>query len=195
MFQVGVTGGIGSGKTVVCSILEALGVPVYHADREARRLMNTHPGLKEGIERLMGEGAYLESELDRRFVGERVFGDPGLLEQVNGLVHPVVREDFRHWAMEHADLPYVVEEAAILFESGAHKSFDHTVLVYAPSDLRILRVMERDGVSETEVHRRMIHQMDEEEKRTLADEVIINDGREMLLPQVIAMHQRIINRR
>ena len=195
MYQIGITGGIGSGKTLVCSVIETLGVPVYYADREAKRLMNSHPVLRESIEGLLGKEAYRDGELDRRYVGRRVFGNRDLLEQLNSLVHPAVREDYRSWVDGWSEVPYVVEEAAILFESGANRNLDITVLVYAPSELRIRRVMQRDGVSKEEVQRRMLHQMDEEEKRILADEVIVNDDREMLLPQIIALHEKILKRR
>ena len=195
MYQIGITGGIGSGKTLVCSVIETLGVPVYYADREAKRLMNSHPVLKESIEGLLGKEAYRDGELDRRYVGRRVFGNRDLLEQLNSLVHPAVREDYQSWVDGWSEVPYVVEEAAILFESGANRNLDITVLVYAPSELRIRRVMQRDGVSKEEVQRRMLHQMDEEEKRILADEVIVNDDREMVLPQIIALHEKILKRR
>ena len=195
MYQAGITGGIGSGKTLVCSVFETIGVPVYYADQEAKRLMNRHPVLKESIEGLLGKEAYRDGELDRRYVGRRVFGNRDLLEQLNSLVHPAVREDYRNWVDGWSEVPYVVEEAAILFESGANRNLDITVLVYAPSELRIRRVMQRDGVSKEEVQRRMLHQMDEEEKRILADEVIVNDDREMLLPQIIALHEKILKRR
>jgi dephospho-CoA kinase len=193
MYQVGITGGIGSGKTLVCSIIERLGIPVYYADREAGRLMNTHGVLKEAIKGLLGEEAYRDGEIDRRFVGSRVFGQRELLGKLNGLVHPVVREDYRRWVTGWSGVPYVVEEAAILIESGASRFLDRTVLVCAPSELRIRRVMERDGVKKEEVELRMMHQMNEEEKRVLADEVIVNDDRHMLLPQIIALHEKIIN--
>jgi dephospho-CoA kinase len=192
MYQVGITGGIGSGKTLVCSVLESLGVEVYYADREARRLMNDHGMLKGAIIELLGSRAY-SGELDRQYVASRVFGNRELLEKLNSLVHPVVREDYRNWVKERPEgMPYVVEEAAILLESGASRFLDETVLVYAPSELRIRRVMERDGVSREEVERRMMHQMDEEEKRVLADRVLVNDDREMLLPGVVALHQDIL---
>ena len=193
MYLLGVTGGIGSGKTLVCSILEKLGIPVYCADSEAKRLMNDDRDLAGGIKELLGEGAYLGSSLNSGFVAERVFGDNALLEKLNHLVHPVVRKDFAAWVNLQKNVPYVVEEAAILFESGAAGFLDGSVLVYAPVELRIKRVMERDGVDEASVRRRMSHQMDEEEKMKLADHVIYNDGDKMLLPQVIALHDILLN--
>jgi dephospho-CoA kinase len=195
MYQLGITGGIGSGKTLVCRVFESLGIPVYYADVEAKRLMNSHPVLKESIHGLLGREAYRNGDLDRRYVGSRVFGDRDLLEKLNSLVHPVVREDYRSWVSGKSGVPYVVEEAAILIESGASRFLDMTVLVYAPLELRIRRVMQRDGMEKAEVERRMMHQMDEEEKLVLADEVIVNDDREMLLPQIISLHHKLINRK
>ena len=195
MFKVGITGGIGSGKTLVCSVLESLGVPIYSADSKARRLMNENPVLKSSIEALLGREAYIEGELDRRFVARKVFGNPILLDKLNQLVHPAVRDDFHSWSLTWPEASYVVEEAAILFESGASSHLDMSVLVYAPIHIRILRVMQRDGVDREDVERRMEHQMDEEEKRVLADEVICNDEKSMLLPQIIALHNTILKTR
>jgi dephospho-CoA kinase len=195
MYQIGVTGGIGSGKTLVCSILEVLGIPVYYADIEARKLMNSDPALKEGITGLFGDDAFLEGKLDRKFVGSKVFGHPEMLKSLNNLVHPAVRKDYKRWVSGRKGVPYVVEEAAILFESGAQQFLDMSVLVYAPRELRVGRVIARDGVEREEVLRRMSHQMDEKEKRDLADEVIINDNSRMLVPQVVALHEKIVNRK
>ena len=194
MIRVGITGGIGSGKSLVCSVLEACGVPVYYADSEARRLMNADSSLREAIKDLLGENAYRDGELDRQMVGERVFGDSGLLEKLNALVHPVVGDDFHTWCTRWEGVSYVVEEAAILFESGASRHLDMSVLVYAPSQLRIKRVMERDGASRREVEQRMQMQMDEEEKLKLADRVIFNDGKNLLLPQIVDLHEDLIKR-
>ncbi|MFH0758793.1 MAG: dephospho-CoA kinase [Bacteroidota bacterium] len=192
MYQVGITGGIGSGKTLVCSVLNVLGIPVYHADMEARRIMNEDPVLKASIEGLLGKEAYRDGMLDRRLVGNMVFGNRNLLEQLNKLVHPVVREDYCKWVSGWSDVPYVVEEAAILFESGANRMIDKTVLVYAPYELRIKRVMNRDSVTAENVKKRMMHQMDEEQKRMLADEIIVNDDCQMLVPQVVSLHEGIL---
>jgi dephospho-CoA kinase len=191
MFQVGLTGGIGSGKTLVCNILEKLGIPVYDADSQARRIMDEDSRLRKEIVELFGEEAYLDGRLNRRYLAGRVFGDQQMLKKLNKLVHPAVRKDYSRW-VEHQSAPYVVEEAAILFESGADRFMNMTVLVYAPVDLRISRVMKRDRVEEGKVLERMRHQMDEEEKRKRADKVIINDEKELLLPQIIAIHHEIL---
>ena len=195
MFQVGLTGGIGSGKTLVCSIFEKLGVPVYHADEAARRLMNNDAQLMEGIRKMFGDQAYGSEGLNRPFLAGLVFGDEERLSGLNGLVHPAVREDFKSWAGQHKDAAYVIEEAAILFESGASKEMDLTVLVYAPQEIRIRRVMERDGVSREEVLKRMGHQMNEEKLLKMADHRLLNDGTAMILPQVIELHNGILNRK
>jgi dephospho-CoA kinase len=194
MFQVGLTGGIGSGKTLVCGVLEKLGVAVYYADEQARRLMDEDQELKGRIVDFFGEEAYIDGALNRPFLAGRIFGDDQLLYMLNHLVHPVVRRDYTGWLERQKEVPYVVEEAAILFESGAARWLDLKVLVYAPELLRISRVMRRDGMDEMQVRERMKHQMDEEEKRALADMVIINDETEMLLPRIIEVHQEILKR-
>ena len=192
MFRVGLTGGIGSGKTLICSILEKLGIPVYYADAEAKRLMNHHPDLKRKILDLLGEKAYKGESLDRKYLAERLFGNEALLASMNSVVHPAVREDFKRWSDQQKEVPYVVEEAAILFESGAHKEFDQTVLVCAPEEIRIRRVMERDKCDRESVLRRISHQESEEELTKLADHILINDGQQMILPQVIELHNKLI---
>lgn len=192
MLKVGITGGIGSGKTLVCSILEKLGVPVYSADIEARRLMNTDHVLREGIVELFGDKAYNTDGLDTFYLASSVFGDSKNLSSLNELVHPAVRKDFNRWATLYTGEPYVVEEAAILFESGAVLEMDLTVLVYAPEELRIGRVMERDQAKREAVIGRMSHQMSEEDKLKMSDHIIFNDEVQMLLPQVIEVHNKIV---
>ncbi len=195
MFKLGLTGGIGSGKTLVCSVLEKLGVPVYYADIKARNLMNSDTDLQAGIVNMFGERAYTKEGLNRAFLAESVFGDQERLSRLNKLVHPVVRADFISWVARQGRTAYVVEEAAILFESGASLEMDLSVLVYAPQEIRIRRVMERDHLERDAVLKRMEHQISEEEKKKLADHVINNDGTAMLLPQVIELHKRILNSR
>ncbi len=194
MFRLGITGGIGSGKSFVCSILEKFGVPVYYADKEARRLMNTRVDLKRAIKDIFGEEIYHDGELDRQEMGSRIFGQPEMLDKINRMVHPVVREDFFKWSEAWENVPYVIEEAAILFESGAASEMDASVLIYAPKQLRIERVMARDGLSRSEVEKRINMQMDEEEKKRLADRVILNDEKKFLLPQLVALHEDIKSR-
>lgn len=194
MVQLGLTGGIGSGKTLVCSVLEKFGVPVYYADTEARRLLNSDEELHRNIVDVFGREVYNGNSLNREVLADKVFGNPVMLAKLNALVHPAVRKDYSHWVELQKSAPYVVEEAAILFESGASKFLDATVLIYAPEMVRILRVMQRDGVDEESVRRRMKHQMDEEEKKKLADQIIYNDEKEMLLPQIVELHNRILKK-
>jgi len=193
MFKLGLTGGIGSGKTLVCQIFEKLGVPVYYADTAARLLMNTDAELKSGIKLMFGEQAFGRDGLDRQYLADSVFGDHGKLSVLNRLVHPAVRKDFIRWTDLQMESPYVIEEAAILFESGASIEMNLSVLVYAPEELRISRVMKRDGVGREAVLKRMGHQLGEEELMEKADHVLINDGTQMLLTQVIELHNKILN--
>jgi dephospho-CoA kinase len=195
MYQLGLTGGIGSGKTLVCSILEKLGVPVYYADSAARRLMNSDEELNKNIVGIFGAEVYNGASLNRDLLARKVFGNQEMLEKLNAMVHPAVRKDYSGWVESQKGAPYVVEEAAILFESGADRLLNGSVLVYAPVALRIQRVMKRDGVDEESVRSRMMHQMDEDKKKERADHVIYNDEKEMLLPQVIALHNKVLNTR
>jgi dephospho-CoA kinase len=195
MLKVGLTGGIGSGKTLVCSVLEKLGVAVYYADLEARRLMSSDSELVLQISGLFGNKAYKGGCLNREFLAQRVFKDKELLTRLNELVHPAVRKDFSRWASEQKPAFYVVEEAAILFESGSDRNMDLTVGVFAEKELRVQRVMQRDGIAREQVRMRMNSQMNEKEKMEKADIVINNDGKLMILPQIINMHNAILKRR
>ena len=190
MYRVGLTGGIGSGKSLICSILEKLGVSVYYADAEARSLMDSDPVLKVKIVGLFGEQAYSGGSLDRQYLAGRLFGDAELLASMNTVVHPAVREDFKRWADLQKGVPYVVEEAAILFESGAYHNVDVAVLVIAPTDLRIERVAARDGSTREEILQRMNNQWTQERKAKLADHIINNDGAQLIIPQVLELHKR-----
>ena len=192
--KVGLTGGIGSGKTLVCSVLEKLGVAVYYADSEARRLMNSDPELEHQISGLFGNKAYEGGSLNREFLAQRVFKDKELLTRLNELVHPAVQKDFSRWASEQKPAFYVVEEAAILFESGSDRNMDLTVGVFSEKELRVQRVMQRDGIAREQVRMRMNSQMNEKEKMERADMVIYNDGKLMILPQIINMHNAILKR-
>jgi dephospho-CoA kinase len=133
----------------------------------------------------------MEGQLNRKYLAEQLFGDAALLAKMNALVHPVVRADFKSWSHQQKDVPYVMEEAAILFESGAFRELDRTVLVYAPEEIRIRRVMERDGCDRESVIKRMKHQLNEEKKKELADHILVNDGEQMLLYQVIELHNKL----
>ncbi len=195
MIVLGITGGIGSGKSLVASILSRTGIPVYYADDRARALMNTNPTLIEAIKDLLGQEAYSEDgTLNRAFVGAQVFGDSEKLTRLNAIVHPATGKDFYDWVenCKSAGHPLVAKEAAILFESGAYLACDQVVTVYAPSAIRIERVMNRDGASREEVLARMSKQWSEWKKIRRSDWMIINDGNHTLIPQVLEMRRAIL---
>ncbi|MBK6948639.1 MAG: dephospho-CoA kinase [Haliscomenobacter sp.] len=193
MLHVGITGGIGSGKTTVCKIFEILGIPVYYADERAKWLMEHQASLVQGILGLLGQEAYTgEGKLNRSWISGKVFGNPELLSQLNALVHPAVAQDGFDWQDRQTDCPYTLKEAALLFESGSYLLLDKTIVVTAPLELRIKRVMDRDGVPRQAVQERIDRQMPEEDKVRKADYVIHNDGQRLLIPQVIAIHQGLV---
>jgi dephospho-CoA kinase len=195
MLKVGLTGGIGSGKTLICSIFETFGVPVFYADLEAGILMEKDLSIHRNLTGYFGEDIYRGGSLDREKLASVVFHDKNALTYLNSVVHPAVGKKFDHWAEKHADQKYIIEEAAILFESGASDRFDLIITVSAPDELRIRRVMERDQVTREDVTRRMNNQLSEEERNQLADVVIINDGMNLVIPQVLQVHNRIMEKR
>lgn len=190
MKVVGITGGIGSGKTTACKIFEQLGVPVYYADNRAKELMVNDEMLKNRIIAAFGDEAYFNGRLNRAYLAAQVFNSKEKLSVLNGIVHPAVADDFDQWLEQHKHCDYVLKEAAILFESGAYQDVDISVLVIAPEQLRIERVMERDGATEEDVLRRMKNQWTQERKAKLADHIINNDGSELLIPQVLELHRK-----
>lgn len=179
MITLGVTGGIGSGKTTVCGFLEEQGAGVFYADIEAKRLMREHEDVRSSLVDEFGEAVYRpDGSLDRAFLAEQVFGSPDQLERLNEIVHPKVFESFEA-AKKRAredDLDVLVHEAALLFEAGGDAHVDRTVAVVAPDDERIARVVERDDVTPSQVRARMEHQLPQDELRRRADYVIENDG-------------------
>jgi dephospho-CoA kinase len=193
MFKVGLTGGIGSGKTTVAKIFMSLGIPVYFADMEARRLMETSEEIILSVKNCFGNESYNGSGLNRKFLANIVFTDPTRLRKLNQLIHPAVHRHFEAWIAEQKEVPYLVEEAALIYESGIWKYFDFLLLITAPQSLRIERVMVRDGVSEEEVRGRMSSQIPDEEKIPLAHFLIFNDDRSILLNQVLAFHEKMIS--
>jgi dephospho-CoA kinase len=195
MIKVGITGGIGSGKTLVCQVFEKLGVPVFYADREAKKLQNEDPDVKKAMIEYFGAEIYDSTGLKKAVLASKIFNNPVALQKVNKIVHPAVRNLFTKWVKERQDsYDYVIEEAAILFETGLDKELDFNILVYAPEKLRIKRVTERDQAKEQEVKERMQHQMKDEEKINRADAVVYNDGSQMVLPQILEIHNRLIKK-
>lgn len=191
MMRVGLTGGIGSGKSTVANELRQLGVPVYDSDRRARELMEGEDRLRVAVTELLGPGAYDGTTLNRPFIASRVFDDPSLLEALNALVHPVVRADFESWANAQS-APYVVQEAAVLFENGGYRGLDRMVLVTAPEADRIRRVMLRDGVSREAVRSRMRNQWKDAKKIPLADFVIRNTELQQTLRDTRKVHRELL---
>ncbi len=187
MIKLGITGGIGSGKSVICKILESFGVPVFRADEEGRKLLACDSSVQNRVIRLLGKEILTGDKPDTRKIAAIVFSNPDKLAALNGIIHPAVRESFIKWSEQFAHSPCVAEEAAILFESGGAKLLDYTILVTAPEEVRITRTMQRDNISEEEVKRRMKYQWSDEEKKKHADFVITNDENNALIPQVIAI--------
>lgn len=191
MLKVGITGGIGSGKSTVSRIFELLGIPVYYADNAAKEIMHTDGELKAKVQEHFGTDIYKDGTLDRAALGKIVFNDKELLELLNSLVHPATIRHSNEWA-DRQNAPYVVKEAALLFESGSAQSLDKIIGVFAPQPLRLLRVMKRDNATREEVLARMNKQIDENIKMRLCDYVIHNDEQQMVIPQVLALHETLL---
>ena len=189
--RVGLTGGIGSGKTTVARIFELLGVPVYYADDAAKKIMNEDEELKAAIQKQFGKEAYKNGELDRTFLASKVFNDSFQLDRLNSIVHPATIRNAAKW-MQQQQAPYTVKEAALIFESGSAEQLDFVIGVYAPTELRIKRTIERSNVSYEEVVKRMSSQVDQNIKMKLCDAVIFNDEQQFLIPQVIEMNEKLL---
>ncbi|MDR1172771.1 MAG: dephospho-CoA kinase [Bacteroidales bacterium] len=191
MLKVGITGGIGSGKTSACTVFETLGIPVYYADTQAKQLMDTDPGLKASLQGYFGSSIYCDGRLDRRRMAEIIFNDKTALEKVNNWVHPAVARDFESWCTWQTS-PYVLEEAAIIFESNTAHRFDRIILVTAPDAIRIERVCARDHITQEAVRKRMANQWPEKKKISLAD-YIIHNGNTLVTPQIMEIHRKLLN--
>jgi dephospho-CoA kinase len=191
--RVGLTGGIGSGKSTVAKVFEVLGIPVYYADEASKRIMHSDAELVSRIKKQFGEKAYQAGELNRAWLAEKVFNDPYQLDLLNAIVHPATIRDANTWmATQHS--PYVIKEAALIFESGSSENLDYVIGVYAPASLRIQRTMERNKMTREEVLKRMSRQLDEDIKMKLCDFVIKNDEQESVIEQVIKLDAKIRNR-
>jgi len=193
MIKVGLTGGIGSGKTLVGEIFKRLGIPVFNADYQAKLILNKDKEVKEQIKSEFGTDIYTNQGIDRKKLAALIFNDPSLLTKVNAIIHPRVRQYFIDW-MNEQDARYVIEEAAILFESNAYKELDYTINVHADELVRVNRVVERDNTNVEAVKSRMKNQLGDDERISLADYTIYNNGNEMILPQVLEIHQKILEK-
>lgn len=183
MKKIGITGGIGSGKSVVGKILEAMNFPVYYSDERSKNIVDSDPDIRKELLALIGTEVYLNDKLDRPFLAEKIFRDDTLLQKVNAIIHPKVRQQFADWA-EAQNSTIVFNEAAILFETGAYKSMDATILVTAPLEIKIDRVVKRDRLTREQVLERMSKQWSDEQKSPLADFIVANDDTQPLLKQV-----------
>lgn len=191
MIKVGITGGIGSGKTTICRVFSVLGVPVFVADAVAKQLMNENEQLRRQLIRVFGPAIYLpEGAIDRKYLAGIVFNDASLLEKLNALVHPAVHQAFEKWVLEQ-QAPYVLHEAAILFESGFDRFVDLTIAIVTREEERIERVMKRDKISEELVRQRIKNQFTDEQRISLADFVIRNNDEDLVIPQVLEIDKKI----
>lgn len=189
---VGVTGGIGSGKSTVCRIFQSFGIPVYDADQRAKALYIESENVKSQVIELLGERAYKSDKPDKEYIANQVFGDNSKLEKLNQIIHPAVKSDFEDW-YHSQNTTYVIKEAAIMIESGSYKQCYKLILVTAPKELRIKRVVERDNTSADEVEKRMSNQMTDDEKRAYCDFEILNDGNSSLIEQVRDIHRQLLS--
>ncbi|TYP72265.1 dephospho-CoA kinase [Aquimarina intermedia] len=188
---VGLTGGIGSGKSTIANMFKSLGVPVYIADIEAKKLMNNDPKVQRALINLFGVKAYIEGALNRTFIADKVFKDKALLEKLNAIVHPAVARHFENWK-NRQNARYGIKEVAILFENKGQEQCDHTILVTAPEELRIQRVLDRDDTSVEKVKQRMNNQWKDSQKIPLADFVIQNIDLKEAKKQVLELHQKFM---
>ncbi|MEY3874370.1 MAG: hypothetical protein RL363_1091 [Bacteroidota bacterium] len=188
---IGLTGGIGSGKTTVAKVFATLGIPVFNADAVAKELMQNDPIVKLKLIELFGDNVFANGQLDRNFLAKIVFADPHQLERLNAIVHPITIQAAKDWAtMQSA--PYVIKEAALVFESGSGEGLAGVIGVSAPLPLRIHRVMQRENCTKQEVEKRMQNQLSETLKMKLCDWVIINDDQVLVVPQVVALHEKLL---
>lgn len=192
MKKIGITGGIGSGKSLVCQIYATLGIPVYHADLRARHIIAKDPRVRNLIIKEFGKSAFAGAKYNSRFIADIVFNSPVKLNKLNQIVHPAVFKDFQYFSEQFSKAPYLLHEAAILFESNSDKMMDYNILVDAPVEIRIKRTMLRDNITKEDVKKRMKNQWPADKIRPLADFIIINDDNELLLPQVLDIHKKIL---
>jgi dephospho-CoA kinase len=194
MFKVGITGNIGSGKTTVSKVFELLGVPVFYADDHAKNVMVRDAELIAGIKQTFGTESYFEDgSLNRKHIAGIVFNNDAELAKLNALVHPATFRAFDNWLAVQHDVPYVMKEAALLFESDSYKMCDRALMVTAPLELRLKRILSRDSITRAEAESRNAKQFSEEKKIALANDIIRNDETQLVIPQVLALHQQYLS--
>jgi len=197
MLNIGITGGIGSGKTTVCKIFQTLEIPVYYADIEAKNMLQKNREVKNAVKKLLGiEAYYRNGRPNKTYIAQKIFKDKKLLERMNAIIHPAVKLDGDKWFENQKKTipkpPFALKEAALLVENGSFKLFDKIIVVTCPENIRIKRVMSRDNVTEAIILQRLANQLPESEKIAVADYVIINDGKTALIPQVYAVFKEIL---
>ena len=192
MKKIGITGGIGSGKTYVASVFQSLGIPIFNADIQAKKIMTSSGKLIKLVKEEFGNDIYKDSDLNKEKLASIVFSNSDKLQKLNSLVHPIVKEEFNNWYKKQTS-PYVIKEAAILFESNSHIGLDAVICVSAPLDLRMKRLLNRDDYSEKEIKKRIENQISQEEKEKLSDYIIVNDEKELLLPKIIKIHKELLS--
>jgi dephospho-CoA kinase len=191
MKKIGLTGGIGSGKSTVARIFGVVGIPVYSSDDRAKA-MYFEPDVKQKIIALLGPEAYIsDQEIDRKYIASKIFSDTGLLQQINGILHPAVGRDFDKWFAQQKNVPFVLKESALLFETGIYKTLDANILVVSPEKLRAHRIALRDKLSEEEVLKRFKSQLNDDQKIPYADFIITNDEETSLIEQVLEIKRKI----
>ena len=188
MKKIGITGGIGSGKTYVASVLQSFGIPIFNADIQAKKIMTSSEKLIKLVKKEFGNDIYKDSDLNKEKLASIVFSNSDKLQKLNSLVHPIVKEEFNNWYKKQTS-PYVIKEAAILFESNSHIGLDAVICISAPLKLRMKRLLNRDDCSEKEIKKRIENQISQEEKQKLSDYIIVNDEKELLLPKIIKIHK------
>jgi len=193
--QIGVTGGIGSGKSVVCKVFSCLGIPVYDADTRAKWLTNHMPEIREKVIALLGNNSYdSNGQYDRAFVSSLVFQNENLLKELNSIIHPVVMKDTQKWVAEQSKSAYVIKEAAIMKKAGVGNDLDYVIVVTSPVALRIERILQRDKRSKTEIGAIIKRQISDEERNKIADFVITNDEESALIPQILKLHELFLDK-
>lgn len=191
MLKIGITGGIGTGKTTVCRVFETLGIPVFDADTESKLIVQRDESVVKQVKAIFGEDVYPNGLLDRKKLADIVFNNPEKLALLNSITHPAVFQKFGTWASVQHDVPYVIKEAALIYEAGGDAHLDKVIVVNAPQELRIQRIMLRNHAGEEEVRARMKYQWTEEEKLKRADFIIYNDGEQLIIPQVLRIHEAL----
>lgn len=189
--KIGLTGGIGSGKTLISVIFNHLGIPIYYADQAAKDLQNTDPIIRDKLIQLFGNEVYKDGYLNKVYLSSIVFSNPDKLNALNSIMHPATIHAASEW-MQKQTTPYAIKEAALIFEANANADLDYTIGVYAPKDLRLQRTILRDKVSTELVLKRMNQQMDDDQKMERCDFVIVNDEKQLLIPQVLSIHNQLI---